>query len=170
MVGIVAYHIHQYPFLQCNLRVLHCEGLPSFSSCISDEEEDEELDTFRLQRSPDLHHFATASEVRDRARGAERLQEEGAATAARALKTIHWKEGGQPEPKELERLFPRKELAAVERAPARSLLTRLLEEQPGELANPWLEFARFHGVGCADPKLVKTVAIFCPMTQVYFIL
>ena len=155
------------------------QGLPSFTGCISDEEEDEEGDSFRLQqRSPDLHFGTTASEVRDRARGAaERQGQEEAARAAAAapIKTILWKEGvggggGRPvDPDEMGRMFPRKALpprGALPSVPGVSLLSQLLDNQPEELANPWMEFARFHGVGCADPKMVKIVAIFCPMTQV----
>ena len=69
----------------------------------------------------------------------------------------------------MERMFPRKALpprGALPSVPGVSLLSQLLDNQPEELANPWMEFARFHGVGCADPKMVKIVAIFCPMTQV----
>jgi hypothetical protein len=70
----------------------------------------------------------------------------------------------------MERLFPRKKLLPPAPPPALSLLSQLLENQVEAAANPWLEYARFHGSGCADPKMVKAVAIFCPMTQVKKIL
>lgn len=132
--------------------------MPSFTDCISDEE-DEDVDGFR--RSPD---FRGGSQwLKD----SSPLYKKGdkpvaVKVAPEKPKTIVWKPGN-PDPEEMAELFPRKILNKVN-PPQVSLLTEQLNSLAVGDCNPWIEFGRFDGSGIPDEKFVRKISIYFPMT------
>ena len=144
------------------------KGLPSFTECISDEE-DEDVDGFR--GSPDLREaIASSGGSSNRVEAAAAVERkpnklEKQEVPAKPSKTVVWKESSL-EPEELEAMFPRKELqpAAATKAAGTSLLARLLQDPSADDANPWLEFGRFDATGNPEAKTVRQILIYYPMS------
>jgi len=140
------------------------QGLPSFTDCITDEEDDDD-DIYR--RSPDIRgisnwaHAGASPAGHKQTSGAkpEKLKPDPPKT-----KTVVWKQGGNPEAGELETLFPRKEISVQQAAQRESKLSHLLDNLTAEDSNPWLEYGRFDATGHPDAKMTRFLTIYYPMT------
>ena len=140
--------------------IIFFKGLPSFTECIS-EEEDEDVDA-GYRRSPDIR--GGSSWTQDSSPNHKQGNKQQAVKPPPTKpKTVLWKPGNM-DPDEMESLFPRKELKEKVVEPKVSLLSQLLDNLTVSDDNPWLEFGRFDGAGNPDQKYVRAYSIYFPVT------
>jgi len=143
------------------LRVIaNHQGLPSFTECISDEEDE---DTEGYRGSPDLRgggaNRSESAAADDKPGGAKPEKHKPQPAAS---KTVVWK-ASNLESEEMESMFPKKQIPDKD-VPKTSLLSRLVENPTVSDFNPWLEFGRFDATGNAEQKFVRRILMYFPMT------
>jgi len=142
------------------------QGLSSFISCIS-EDEDEDEDGCG-GRSPDIRGADPSWMPPQHSAKMQSSKFQKEKSIGAAPKLVVWK-AGSPDEEELEHLFPRKQLdqdqldAGAKGGERKvSLLSHLLENLTVDDINPWLDYAKFDGSGSVDNKAFRKITIYFP--------